>query len=177
MSLLINNLTPINQMSLLINNLTPINQMSLLINNLTPINQMSLLINNLTPINQMSLLINNLTPINQMSLLINNLTPINHFRGPGPRSKPFMSHAGPEAFDHWNKHIIHSLKTAFPSVRIADRHEISQIELVREVLNVMIAVPSVNFMLDLVSNLMTLIQFPIRARICLQLFLTNITAV
>lgn len=74
-----------------------------------------------------------------------------HYSGPGPRTKRYLSHAGPAAFDHWNNHLVDSVKTAFPDVHIAQRHEISQQELVAEVLNMMIAVPSVNFILDLVS--------------------------
>ena len=66
--------------------------------------------------------------------------------------KPFLSHAGSLAFDHWNKALLVSLKTAFPRMQVAPRVEVSQGSLVREILNVMIAVPSVNFMLDLVSK-------------------------
>ena len=65
--------------------------------------------------------------------------------------KPFLTEAGSQAFDHWNKALLTSLKTAFPGVGVTPRSEISQSVLVKEILNVMIAVPSVNFMLDLVS--------------------------
>lgn len=72
-------------------------------------------------------------------------------RGPCEKTKPYLSLAGPIAFDHWNKYIGTCLKTAFPSVHDVEPIEISQDKLVTEILNVMIAVPSVNFMLDLVS--------------------------
>ena len=65
--------------------------------------------------------------------------------------KPFLTHAGPQAFNHWNKALLTSLKTAFPRMQVTPRVEVSQGSLVQEILNVMIAVPSVNFMLDLVS--------------------------
>ena len=81
-----------------------------------------------------------------------------YFSGPGPRTKPYLIEAGPEAFDHLNKTILKSLVTAFPSVRVSPLEEISQDELVKEILNVMIAVPSVNFMLDLVSYSKTCIK-------------------
>ena len=66
--------------------------------------------------------------------------------------KPFLTEAGSLAFDHWNKAMLTSLKTAFPGVTVIPRSEVSQQILVKEILNVMIAVPSVNFMLDLVSS-------------------------
>ncbi|XP_052265860.1 gamma-tubulin complex component 6-like isoform X2 [Dreissena polymorpha] len=72
--------------------------------------------------------------------------------GPGPRTKPFLMHGGPRAFDHWYGHMTQSLRTAFPSMKITERHEISQAELVNEILNVLIAVPSVNFMIDLTDQ-------------------------
>ena len=78
--------------------------------------------------------------------------------GPGPRMKPFLSHAGSQAFDHWNKALLVSLKTAFPRMQVAPRVEVNQGSLVREILNVMIAVPSVNFMLDLVSKTQPIYQ-------------------
>ena len=66
--------------------------------------------------------------------------------------KPFLTEAGSLAFDHWYKAILQSLKTAFPSIVVAPRVQIQQEDLVREILNVMIAVPSVDFMLDLVCE-------------------------
>ncbi|XP_045164903.2 gamma-tubulin complex component 6-like [Mercenaria mercenaria] len=76
--------------------------------------------------------------------------------GPGPRTKPYLTEAGPEAFDHLNKTILKNLTTAFPSIRVSPRQEISQEELVKEILNMMIAVPSVNFMLDLTDQCFTM---------------------
>ena len=65
--------------------------------------------------------------------------------------KPYLMEAGSLAFDHWNKAMLTSLKTAFPGVHVTPRVEVNHGSLVKEIVNVMIAVPSVNFMLDLVS--------------------------
>ena len=54
-----------------------------------------------------------------------------------------------------------SLKTAFPGVGVTPRSEISQSVLVKEILNVMIAVLSVNFMLVLVSIYIRALDHPI----------------
>jgi len=75
------------------------------------------------------------------------------FSGPGVTTKPYLMHGGSEAFDRWGRHLDSILKTAFPTTLIPDRQEVSQAELVDELLNVLIAVPSVNFVMDLVSTL------------------------
>jgi len=69
-------------------------------------------------------------------------------------------HGGSEAFDRWGRHLDSILKTAFPTTLIPDRQEVSQSELVDELLNVLIAVPSVNFVMDLVSTLKRLFKCP-----------------
>ncbi|WAR25208.1 GCP6-like protein [Mya arenaria] len=66
--------------------------------------------------------------------------------------KPFLLHAGPQVYDRWMRYMDQVMKTAFPTMWIPDRHEIPQSQLVNELLNVLIAVPSVNFMMDLTDQ-------------------------
>ncbi|XP_052781322.1 gamma-tubulin complex component 6-like [Mya arenaria] len=72
--------------------------------------------------------------------------------GPGLTMKPFLLHAGPQVYDRWMRYMDQVMKTAFPTMWIPDRHEIPQSQLVNELLNVLIAVPSVNFMMDLTDQ-------------------------
>ncbi|KAL4226032.1 Gamma-tubulin complex component 6 [Mactra antiquata] len=72
--------------------------------------------------------------------------------GPGIKTKPHLTEAGPEVYDRFNKMMINNLSTAFPTVHMSPRHEISLERLISELLNVMRAVPSINFILDMTDQ-------------------------
>ncbi|KAL5007399.1 hypothetical protein ScPMuIL_016205 [Solemya velum] len=68
---------------------------------------------------------------------------------PGPTSKPYFSEAGPRVLDEWYNMLLKELILLCPSVCIPPRICISQRELVEDIINLLIGVPSYTFSIDL----------------------------
>ena len=91
-----------------------------------------------------------------------------YFSTPGLTERPYLSEAGCEALDHlWSVHMF-NLQLIDPTIQLARRQVVQMDKLVRDIVNLLLGVPSTSFLLNEVS-----VQFSFNSHI--KLYITSLS--